>query len=85
MIVGGNPDKVVHIVVWSLSRFTRVEADDFVVEKRTLARVGVTIVSATEAIERSWTRREESRPKRPRKPAKDELPKPGPRSERREP
>lgn len=50
LVIGGNPDDVAHIVVWSLSRFTRVDADDFVIEKRTLARAGVAIVSATEAI-----------------------------------
>ena len=50
LVVGGNPDDVAHIVVWSLSRFTRADADDFVIEKRTLARTGVTIMSATEAI-----------------------------------
>jgi len=50
LIVGGNPDHVDHVVVWSLSRFTRVDPDDYIVEKRDLARAGVTIVSTTEAI-----------------------------------
>jgi len=49
-ILGGNPDQVSHIVVWSLSRFGRVDPDDFIVEKRDLRQAGVAIVSATEPI-----------------------------------
>jgi len=50
LILGGNPDGVEHIVVWSLSRFSRVAPDDFIAEKRELARAGVRIISATEPI-----------------------------------
>ncbi|MCH7591810.1 MAG: recombinase family protein [Planctomycetes bacterium] len=50
LILGGNPDQVEHVIVWSLSRFGRVEPDDFIVERRELAKAGVTILSATEAI-----------------------------------
>ena len=49
-ILGGNADQVTHIIVWSLSRFGRVDPDDFIVEKRDLHRAGVTIVSTTEPI-----------------------------------
>ena len=47
-VFGGNPDGIAHVVVWSLSRFGRVDPDDFVVEKRDLQRAGVTLVSASE-------------------------------------
>ena len=50
LILGGNPDNIGHVIVWSLSRFARVEPDDFIVERRELAKAGVTILSATEAI-----------------------------------
>ncbi|HPF39857.1 MAG TPA: recombinase family protein [Phycisphaerae bacterium] len=50
LIVGGNPDNVGHVIVWSLSRFARVNPDDYIVEKRDLAKAGVTIVSTTEGI-----------------------------------
>ena len=50
LIIGENPDDVDHVVVWSLSRFTRVDPDDYIVEKRDLAKAGVTIISTTEAI-----------------------------------
>lgn len=50
LVLGGNPDDVKHIVVWSLSRFARVDPDAFVAEKYTLAQAGVTIASATEPI-----------------------------------
>ncbi|MCH7597401.1 MAG: recombinase family protein [Planctomycetes bacterium] len=50
LILGGNPDNVGHVIVWSLSRFARVEPDDFIVERQALAKAGVTILSATEAI-----------------------------------
>lgn len=49
-ILGGNPDSIKHIVVWSLSRFSRGNPDDFIVERRELSIAGVTILSATEAI-----------------------------------
>ena len=50
LIVGGNPDQVSHIAVWSLSRFARTDPDNFVAERRDLRRAGVTIISATESI-----------------------------------
>ena len=49
-ILGGNPDQVAHVVVWSLSRLGRVDPDDFLVEKRDLRHAGVTNVSTTEPI-----------------------------------
>ncbi len=34
---GGNPDNVGHVIVWSLSRFARVEPDDLTDQQQSLA------------------------------------------------
>jgi site-specific DNA recombinase len=47
-IIGGNADKVKHLVVWSSSRFGRVDPIDSIVETRDLRRAGVDLVSITE-------------------------------------